>query len=695
MTDLVLGPSESTPAVLRAGLVLDPAEVATSERVELVLEPDDGIGPIFLRPEGPNWGTADVEAYMAAAALGQLPAGHRVPNRLPSFPLTLQSYGDTTFEEAKAALQSKVSLFNEEGGWLKYTGRSGTAYYLDIVGATLDPGEGRLPILSKIDPNVDLVLEAIPDFYEDEDEIGAESSANGRLSVLLSGLRGNFPGRVRHVLTNTSEADQLGLFGCVRSRHYSPDPTAQPYYPAVNLTPLGSAAVATRDGHDVVRQGALSNLWTPVLGTNLVAEGDYLTHTGTNRIRALVYSEAGLDVVLRLVWDVGDMTLPRENPLYQVPGVDNFYIADLGEVRLDANPVGTHRWQGQIQGMGASGGEDIDILDVFITNADESTMALSTPSVASPIAEERVAWDAFNLLSSGALAGQSAPAGGAWEIFGDPVGPGVDDSTHLVERDETGDASGFDGMSLFVLDGATYGEVTIDFDVNKQHSDGVVVQGIAARLIDEDNFFFAGYQSISAAGPSFATNILLVKVVSGTPTITVLWSGGFDIGWKSLRVALDELGNVQLYVANQGGALSYFGGLVEDADLAAGGALDVGEIGGADQNTGGAVTRQYDNFYASRRTEFQVPNDAVMYAGRSVELRTDGVYRESLDGEASGPLVALNDLPRMPPAGLEGRVAEVFFKQSRGDLAQLPDGANADPFEWQGFYRPSWIFPPE
>ena len=61
----------------------------------------------------------------------------------------------------------------------------------------------------------------------------------------------------------------------------------------------------------------------------------------------------GRSVQARAVWDVGDLVNPAENDAWQASaGRSNFYEHDFGELRLDAPPVGTYRWQGQIQAKG-------------------------------------------------------------------------------------------------------------------------------------------------------------------------------------------------------------------------------------------------------------------------------------------------------------------------------------------------------
>ena len=73
-------------------------------------------------------------------------------------------------------------------------------------------------------------------------------------------------------------------------------------------------------------------------------------------------------IEFRLVWDVGDMTLPTENRAGRVrlgePG--GTFMLDLGEVRLDAPPVGTHRWKGLIQARARVAGSTVTVHEMWV-----------------------------------------------------------------------------------------------------------------------------------------------------------------------------------------------------------------------------------------------------------------------------------------------------------------------------------------
>lgn len=142
-------------------VVLDPVEVADA-RVELDITD-------FIGPAGPDWGDAAIEAAMAEAQRGQIPIAFRIPNRQITIPLLLLDWDDTNFDDLRSAVQAKVARFQDEGGWLKRS-IAGDPVYVDIVGATLKLGGGTSQATTSIDPDAVLTLEAIPDFYGDEEE---------------------------------------------------------------------------------------------------------------------------------------------------------------------------------------------------------------------------------------------------------------------------------------------------------------------------------------------------------------------------------------------------------------------------------------------------------------------------------------------------------------------------------------------
>ncbi len=676
-------------------VVIDPSEVATG-RTELPLNE----GYIRIRWEGVDWGTAEIQAYMAEAERGELPVDYRLPNRKVSIPLILQTSG-ATFEDARVDLQQKVALLQREGGWLKRELRDGKKLYLDVVNATLRMGGHWFQAYQDVDHEVTLEVEAVPDFYGDEVELDVitETTAPEIAEVLQEGsadavLEGDYPGRVRIEVSEDDGETQAGLLWGFRCRHYSSAATAALVYEADDLEALDAAAAA---GGEIEHTNLGSN-WTPVLGTN-IGGTDFLTHTGSYRVWARVDSDDGDDVDLRFVWDVGDLSLPVENSYWTFPASGQTFIADLGEIRLDRVPVGDHRWQGQIHARGTTGGEQVAIKRLWFQPLDEGAGRLRAPVTVLDGLVDYSARDEFN-QTSGALDTKTAPVGGAWADAGDAssvwsVDTGLAAAKRTVTSGDVDADLNTGGYAISGVSAMTSQAVRADMWRDTATS-GDVRFGVLARYADTSNWLL-GHVLIDDTTTN-SVYLCVTKRVAGSVTElarVLLTSQMFQFMANSsadrfqTMLVVDARGRWSLFWGAVGSVLSVMLSGTDSA-LATGGALDDGKPGFYLAKTGGASNEFYvDNFQA------WVPvTDAVMFADQSAELRTEGIYRATSDGNGNGPVShRTGDLPRLPPSGMEGRPVELFLKSSRGDLESLPD-SGVDDVSAQVFARPSWLFVP-
>jgi hypothetical protein len=691
-------------------ITLDPSEVAEATRIELELHPAAGTGPIFVGPEGPDWGEAAIKAYMAKSERGEIPVDYDFPNREIKIPLLIQAYGETSFAEARTALQAKVGRFQEEGGWLKRTLKNGEVLYLDIVGASLALSSSSLSAQEQIDDKAELTLEAIPDFYGAETELTAgQQTATGYIKTLLTTAKGDYPSRCRIEIEEKASQNQRGLIACFRSRYYDPAATAAAHYEAEALTPISPAAVVTLSGasgggsNNAVRHNNLATAWTPVINTNLVA-GTYLTHVGTYRLWARVYTTSAIPPRLRAVYDVGDIILPEENDAVQVPGANGLYLVDLGTVRLDRDPIGTHRWQGQIQAKGAAGGENIYIDELYFFNTDEAYAVLSAPVISTLGTLPVVAYDNF-IQAAGVLSAAAAPRGGNWDESGD-----VDDFTlsgspdFNVARTVTNDASLSAGQHVHLDGSSSIAGCEVQADITLVGDSFLINAGeglracVMARFVDTNNWLAA---AIGFEYPDGLFKARLLKRVAGAVSELGSYDDFSDGAWRAgtntfarrVTLTVTSDGGAALWVAPVGSDVAEDLITVNaDANLATGGALDDGKVGLYDacKLTAGVITRTYDNFLARSGEAI----DSVMFAGKKAQLRTDGNWRESSDGGSYGPIsFPLGRLLRIPSPGAEGRDVELLLRHSRGELNTLPDGG-LDSAGVRVYARPSWLFAP-
>lgn len=667
--------TEFVPGVTE--LVLDPAEVAEN-RVELQLN----TGPIRVAQDGPDWGDGAIAAYKAEHERGETVVDYRVPNRTITIPLVLGADGPDNFDTARAYLMSKVARLQDEGGWLK-RGDVDTGRYADIVDASL-----RLPDRyghQRAEVDVVLVLEAIPDFYGDEIELDlVTETTNPELVALLEDIQGDHPGRVRVEVTDLSGNAQLGLLGAFRCRHYSADATARLAYAATDLEPLDAAAVVG----STVEHSDLSTNWTPVLGTN-IGGTDWMTHVGSYGVWVRVESDDGDDVQIRWVYDVGDLVLPEENTRVVIPGPENTYLLYLGDMRLDPPPVGTHRWQGQLQAKGAAGGEHVAAHRLYFQPLGESAVKLRAPARATDGLVDLSVRDDFR-QGVGPLTGEllQIPAE-AWGEAGDPDGFDIT-ADGTVTRTSVSDAS-----AHFAIAGTTdYAAIAVQVDVKADDwstsGSDALAAGLFARYVSTSSRLRAVIFTDSASPDDNAH--LHVNALGGSllPRRYPLPFTLADDTFYTIRLVAEVGGRFWVWVWPSDSIPLEPVAVGAHDDYAVGGANESGNLGLYDHWTGaGARTRTY------RRLRAWVPNlDAVIHPNQSAELRTEGFFREDAGGVGVGPVSdpSGSDLPRIPVSGLEGRPVELLALTSTGDLDQLPDGDPADKSVLV-HYRPSYLFP--
>lgn len=639
---------------------LDPTEVAIG-RQQFDITP-------WISVEGVDWGDGAITAYMAEAQRGEVPADFRIPNRTITMPLNIRTTGGTTFATARGSIQAKAALFQQEGGWIKRVVSSGGTVYADIVNASLKLSGDWMQAQKDHDLEATLVMEAIPDFYGNEIDLG-DNTGNINLSFTDTGIQGNYPARCRIVVDNDAAFPQLGLIWGVRSRHYNASAAAALMYPVAELT-----AIETVAGTD----------WTPFYSTDRdsgTAPLGALLHTGTYRVWAKWSTASNIDVDVRFVWDVGDLTLPEENALVRLPRNQDT-VVDMGEVRLDPAPVGTHRWKGVFQVKGVVGGENPAINRIWIVPVDEGYGVLRAP-LSGNIGLAAYSGRSSFTTETGAITGDSADVGGAWVGAGD-----TDDFTvaaGVATRTAVSDTA--PGRIVTLNTNMTNTVVQVDAKTAGLPASQIINAGVIARYVDVNNYLGA---TLSWSTTSIALSVF--KVVASV--ITNLYVGPSlsptthsPETFQSIRLMVTATGQWVFWVFSQGSTAGIPIAYGTDTVLATAGALATGDVGFRDQATlSPAVTRTYDNFAA-----WVPPLDAVAFASQSVQLGTDGMFREDSTGSVYGPVThVLGDLPRLPPAGPEGRTTEVFIKMSRGDLGQLTDNGSDD-LSARPFYRPSWL----
>jgi hypothetical protein len=677
-------------------LILDPPEVAINRTAFDITA--------YVSEDGPDFGDAAIEQYLADVQLGQLPVDYRVPNRTITIPLLLtKGVGSLTFDQIRARVQQKTGLFQREGGWIKRQTSIGPLF-ADVVGATLKLGGSSAQALWSVDADAVLTLTALPDWYGNEVAGSVVTAASGAadLSIVVSGITGNHPARARVTLSELDSKQLNGLFWGVRSRHYDAAATARLAYEAEALTLISPWFIDTTQppmsgNQDIISRGSLSPAWQTVLSTDIASVGP-MTHVGSYRVWARMTVQHA-DAQARFVWDVGDLTNPTPNPPALVDSdavAPNLWmIVDLGEIRIDPSPIGSHRWRGAIQvrdaGLSTTRPSDFGIDKIWFQPLDESAGLVTTSNYPTFGLSGFSALDGFD-QTAGVLTGKSSAIGGVWTFgTGDTDDFTVDATTHRAVRNTASDTA--PRVNYVATPTLSVVAAQVDLLLGSPLSTSLFgggMGGVLLRWVDANNFAYV----LVYSQPDYAWYEVHTKVAGvDTPVATngIFTQRSFWNSWYTVTVVANAAGVLSAWLYPQGSTpdpTPIFS--ITSSVLATGGVLATGKVGIVDyKSTADVASRSYDNFIAWRPDV-----DAVMYPTMDVELRHDGVYRESADGSYFAPLTPVGDLLRLPPAGLEGRSAELLLKASESIFGVTLD-KSISRISAQVRYRPSYLFVPE
>jgi hypothetical protein len=103
-----------------------------------------------------------------------------------------------------------------------------------------------------------------------------------------------------------------------------------------------------------------------------------------------------------------------------------------------------------------------------------------------------------------------------------------------------------------------------------------------------------------------------------------------------------------------------------------------------------AYTASVDHIRLTPYYTEAVDENRVCFAKRSIELRSDGVYRQHLEDDVWGALVPEGFLPKASPSGLEGRPTRFALIPSQGDLEELADSED-NALTTQAFTRAGYL----
>jgi hypothetical protein len=274
--------------------------------------------------------------------------------------------------------------------------------------------------------------------------------------------------------------------------------------------------------------------------------------------------------------------------------------------------------------------------------------------------------DEFN-QSAGNLHGKTAASGQTWATSGS-TGDFEVDGSGLLTRAVAG------ANRIAILGSATPGAVVVGVDfrigglwnATSGRSAGVVA------LYEDANNYLAAIAGDHPTEDGAAIRLARVEGGSGLSlsTTTLADRESQPDTWYSIVLEVAAAGDVRLWYGLQGSPLTRRITTTLDSMFTS---VPDGGFGIYDAQS--AVTHTYDNFRAWPPT-----SDAVLFAGRSAEFRTNGMERQSSDGTGWGPTQPpYGDYPRVPcPTVNGGNDVEVLVASSRGDFDQVPDSGLDD-----------------
>ncbi len=626
-----------------------------------------------------DFGEADIELELQRQAIGEVPTSYHPPNTVTALKLGVREEGEVDLPTAAHQLAQKVGEINSPGTehWIqrdfdyKAQGEFAGSLGKRVFKATLQGLGGWQRGES---PDVTLTLVTGPYWYATiESESGvfeSEEGATRELICELAEVLGTVPGLIRIRINNLGEEDWLGLILAGECRDHPQDATADTTaalaYAAVDLTLLGGSTIPGGElegsGPIVESKNPPPKLWLAMLGSEIDGVG-HQTHRGVRRVWARVYDGGTTEkeAEVRLEWRALGASKWSRNSIVRIPFVDNWALVDLGECRPERAAVGDERWEWRLTVRRMEGGGAVYVHRVWALPTEQYLLVRSTPALPTPT--EFAARDGF-AQTAGNLNGKALPDGsGNWATEGSAKGDLATTGSGEVTRTAKEDS----GFREAKAPGGTFAVVAarVSFEWSALPDKEIAVLRSGLLYGSASNVFGAYHSTKTGSSLSFfGTNYPYNWQPGVRYRLTVLIVGGvFAAGW--VGTGGDELGQL---VAS--GPISATNQSIKFVDLHSG--ADI-------------ITRTYDDFAA------WVPDpEVVASASRSIEFRSDGVFRQHPEDDVWGEMIPEGFLPVATPSGMEGRKSRFILIPSQGDLGDLADSGD-NPLSAQTLARPAYL----
>lgn len=362
----------------------------------------------------------------------------------------------------------------------------------------------------------------------------------------------------------------------------------------------------------------------------------HMTHRGVRQfwVRAEDTGEAAGDVEYQLRWRSLGSAIWSEGPIVPSPLVDAYQLLDLGECRPERAVIGDERWEWELQARAPGGSGKTRVSNVYPLPTEQHVV-VSTPEMSQGA-------DLQSQKSPGTVVNDTSEGTIAWV---NPTNAVSSNNTYTTATMTAGAESNWLKATNFAFGvpaAATPIEITVEAELKTSVVDANP-EGFRAQLVK------AGVAIGSKNGTSFA--------LTGTDTYKVIYR--FNVSsWLAAEINAEGFG-VQLRCYCP---------------------------------TAQTISLDHLRLTASY-TEATDPN-CVCFATRSIEIRSDGVYRQLPDDDIWGPLIPEGQLLQAPTEGLEERKARYIVIPSRGDLGELAD-TSTNSLTAQGLIRGAYLYASE
>jgi hypothetical protein len=607
-------------------IVIDPEEAPMVPARTPMSMSELGISVLEFRP-----GESSIEGTSIRTATGQRLVDRKEKPATVEMILEVAEDAEVDLPTAAYRLQQKFGSMQERETWIMrvpYVGGDFAGPILYKITGVVSLGDfagwGRGE-----QPDVRVILERDPVGYSTE-EIESETfsaTATRQLVYTLDPSNGTAQGLRRIRVTNDGAADWRGLIWAEECRDAPDDladPTAELAYLAKNLTPKGGASKATVSGAEVIQHTGLTAGWLTVLSSEIVGLG-HMTHRGPRRMWMRIYdpgAEAG-NVQLRLHWrPLGAGRWVEDNPTIPTYAVGDYTLIDLGECRPQLAVLGEERWECRLQARAVSGSGAIRIRDVYPLPT-EQYVVLSEP-------EEPPVAEAQSTKTPGTVANNSEVGTVDWANPSNAKAS--DDSKATITL-------GSEAISHYLM------ATNLGFALPEGARPVSAVARIEKSSKDGPLYFTDNSVRLVVAGAVIGANKAQYPS-EGWPAADTFYT----YEWTAAELQALKLTRAQVNGTGFGVAIAV-------------------ERAGPSEREARVDQMQITLYFTEQGQE----EDKVCFATRTLELRSDGFYRQHPDDDVWGGLVPDGFNPYAPPGGLEARSSRGILIPSQGDLKTLAD----------------------